>query len=712
MKTFRANNRSAFLRGASLIVLSLGLAACSEQKTDTKEDTTAVADATPIAVELVSGKPELGEFGIDLTTKKEAVGPGENFFEYANGKWLDEFEIPEDLTNYGAFTVLFERSEEQVKAIIDDLSSDTEAAPGSSAQRVRDYYKAFMDVETINARGLEPIQPLLDKIAAIENTADLTAAFGSSQWDGTTSPITIGIGINRENPDEYQMSVGMGGLSLGDRDFYLNDDERSTSIREAFVVHVADMLQYTGVGEEEATAKAQAILALETKMAEIQWKRADRRNRTKTLNPAAFADLKAQHSDFDWDGFTAAGRYPDFDQLNVSYPDTVGKLITLVNGEDLGLWKDYLTYMALTNHASILTEEIYTTDWEFYFKTFRGVQAQRERWKRAVSRVGSLTSLGMDLGKIYVERHFKPEAKVAMTDLVANLRTALGARIEALDWMGAETKVKALEKLDAFNPKIAYPDTWETLEADIAPDTLYENVIALRHADIQRDFDDFNKPTDKTRWFMTPQTVNAYYNPQYNEIVFPAAILQPPFFDLYADPAVNYGGIGAVIGHEMGHGFDDQGSKSDARGVQTNWWTDEDRANFEKLADTLVEQYNGFEAIEGGFVDGRFTLGENIGDVGGLSMAYHAYKLSLNGEEAPIINGLTGDQRFFLAWAQVWKRKYRDETLRLRLKSDPHSPSEFRVNGVVANMDAWYAAFNISEDDPMYIPPEKRVTIW
>ena len=427
----------------------------------------------------------------------------------------------------------------------------------------------------------------------------------------------------------------------------------------------------------------------------------------------SYEDFKAEYVGFDWDMYFSAGGIEGLESLNVSHPDAVAAAVELISEVPLEDWKGYLTFHLISNHAAVLSEEIDTASFNFFGKTLRGQQEQQDRWKRGVRRVGARAALGDAIGQVYVERYFPPEAKTQMVELVENLRTALGQRIDGLDWMGEETKVEARKKLASFNPKIAYPDVWRDLSAiEIVPGDLFANANNIRAFNYADQLERLSRPTDRDEWFMTPQTVNAYYNPQFNEIVFPAAILQPPFFDPNADPAVNYGGIGAVIGHEMGHGFDDQGSKSDDRGVQRNWWTDADRANFEEKADALVAQYNAFEPVPGNFVDGRFTLGENIGDLGGLSMAYHAYKLSLGGEEAPVIDGLTGDQRFFLAWAQVWKRKTREATAINLLKTDPHSPGAFRVNGVVRNMPEWYEAFGVTENDSMYLAPEERVAIW
>lgn len=687
---------------STVAVSALLLAACSQSEdSNTSTNTESVVAAA---------QPELGDFGIDLTARKETVKPGDDFFAAANGKWVDTFEIPADRSGYGSFTVLAERSRDRTKAIIDELAEGS-FEQGSIEQKISDYYNSYMDIEAINARGVEPLRPLLNTIDGISDAGGLVQAFGREGLDSTESPISGGVGISRENPDEYILNIAIGGLGLPDRDYYLEDTERFTTVREAYVEHISKMLGFAGV--EGTDAKAQAILALEKRIAEKHWPRADRRNRDKTFNPMSYSDFKAAYPGFDWDMYLAAGGVEGLEKLNVSHPDAVAAAIELVNDIPLADWKAYLTYHAINNHAALLSEEIDAENFNFYGKVVNGSPEQQERWKRAVARVGARTALGDAIGQVYVDRHFPPEAKAQMVDLVENLRTALGQRIDNLEWMGEETKKAARTKLAAFRPKIAYPDVWRDLsELEIIEGDLFANanaIVAFNNADsVAR----LTRPTNRDEWFMTPQTVNAYYNPQFNEIVFPAAILQPPFFDPAADPAVNYGGIGAVIGHEMGHGFDDQGSKSDDRGVQRNWWTDADRANFEEKATALAEQYNKYEPVEGHFVDGRFTLGENIGDLGGLSMAYHAYRLSLGGKEAPVIDGLTGDQRFFLSWAQVWRSKTRDERAIALLKADPHSPNQFRVNGAVRNIDEWYTAFDVKEGDALYLPPEERVSIW
>lgn len=693
-----------FFLNTSVAVAALMIAACS----DDQQANTDNSGATEVAEAMV--KPELGTWGVDLTARNESVKPGDDFFQYAAGTWHDTFEIPADKTSYGAFTVLGDRSRDRTKAIIDDLTAGT-FDDGTVEQKISDYYNSYMDVEAINALGIDPIRPLLADIAAAENVADITVLFGRAATDNLTSPITFGLGIDRQNPDRYQFNMGIGGMSLPDRDYYLEDTDKFKETRAAYVAHIVEMLGFANI--EDAEAKAEAILAIETKLAEKQWPRSERRNRDKTLNPADYADFKAEYAGFDWDSFFGARGMAGIERLNVMFPDSVAATIGIINEVSVDDWKAYLAYNAISNHAGILSEDIDTANFNFFGKTLRGQPQQRERWERATRRVGALNALGEAIGQVYVKRYFPESSKQQMVQLVENLSIALGQRIDGLDWMGDETKAKARTKLSTFNPKIGYPDKWrDTSAIKIVKGDLFANAKAIAAVNHQRSIDRLTSKTDKDEWFMPPHQVNAYYNPQFNEIVFPAAILQAPFFDPGADLAVNYGGIGAVIGHEMGHGFDDQGSKSDEKGVQRNWWTEDDRAAFEVRTTMLGEQYSSFEALPTYFVDGKFTMGENIGDVGGLAMAYHAYKLALDGKEAPIIDGLTGDQRFFLAWAQVWRVKYRDEALINRLKSDPHSPAQFRVNGVVRNMQEWYDAFGVKEGDALYLPPEERVSIW
>jgi putative endopeptidase len=687
----------------SLIAIALAstfLAGCNTSDTKNIEAEKKVTVAS-------SNKAELGSFGVDLTARNEAVKPGDDFFMYASGTWYDNYIMPADKTRFGAFTGLAERSEKQVKAIIDDIASRSDL--NAEEQLIADFYQAYMDTDTANKLGITPIQASLDQIAAIKSTDDLTKVFGGAWLTGATSPIAGGMWFNRLDPNQYEMSIGAGGLGLPDRSYYLEDSERFVNIRSAYVEHIAEMLAFAGI--KDGKARATAILALETKMAEGQWPREKRRNRDLTLNQVKRADLAKQYPGFNWDLYFAETGY-QVPQLNVSQPDPIKAMIALTNQQPLNVWQDYLTFHTISNNASLLSEDIYDANFAFNGKTLNGQEEPRPRWKRAISEMSDTQSLGFAIGKVYVGRYFPESSKQQMAELVENLRTSLGQRIDGLDWMGAETKVNAHAKLAAFTPKIGYPDVWKEFDGlTLTNKDLVGNVQNLRQFFKADSIAKELEKTDRNRWGMTPQRVNAYYNSSFNEIVFPAAILQPPFFDPNADPAVNYGGIGAVIGHEMGHGFDDQGSKSDANGIQRNWWTDADRAAFDAKADRLAAQYSKYEPIPDNFVNGRNSLGENIGDVGGLSMAYHAYQLSLNGKEAPIIDGLTGDQRFFLAWAQVWKEKRTEQSMLNQLRAGTHAPGQYRAQAP-RNHDAWYKAFDVKPGDELYLPEDQRVRIW
>lgn len=654
--------------------------------------------------------PEFGSFGVDLTNQNTDIRPGDDFFMFANGTWVDNYELPDDRSSHSTPETLRDTSNERVQVIVDDLTS-LEPADGSLERKVSDYYLTYMDVDTLNQLGMSPLLPNLAAIESISSRQELITAFGRARVDNTASPVNFYISTDRSDPDQHQLSLSVGGFSLPDRDYYLVDSERNLNIRKEFVEHVARILSLAGI--EDGADKADAILSLETRIAEFTWPRAQRRNRDLTYNPMNFDDFITEYPGFDWERFFSSAGVENLEDLNVIYPSAMSPTIDLVNDVSIEDWKSLMTYRLVNDSARFLSEEIDNESFRFYSTVLRGVPAQRERWERGVARVGSISSLGEVLGQVYVERHFPPEAKDQMSELVENLRDALGRSIAELDWMGEETKAEANLKLNSFRPKIAYPDEWTDLSGlEIVDGDLFATVQNIREFNYEDSLSRLGQPTRREEWGMTPQTVNAYYNPAFNEVVFPAAILQAPFFDAAADPAVNYGGIGSVIGHEMGHGFDDQGSKYDFNGIQRNWWTDADRANFDVLTSALAAQYDEFEPVEGHFIDGNFTLGENIGDLGGLSMAYRAYKIYLNGEEAPVIDGVTGDQRFFLAYAQLWKSKIRDDALIQRLTADPHSPARFRSNGVVRNMDEWYEAFDVQPGDELYLAPEDRIKIW
>ena len=683
------------------VATALSLSACSQQSPETNNDTPAPS------AEVMQAKPELGTFGVQLDARNTNVKPGDDFFEYASGSWYANYEMPADKTRYGAFDKLAERSEERVKAIIDNVKSVSNK--NLEQQLISDFYSAYMNVELLNEKGIKPILPMINDILAMENLDDLARMFGHSWKTGASTPIGAGLAFDRLDPNVYQLSIGVGGLGMPDRSYYLQEGERFDGIRAAYIDNIEKLLTFASTPNPADAASR--IFELEKQIAEIQWPREKRRNRDLTLNPIERAALSDEYKSFPWDRYfeTLGYKAPN---PNISHPEPLKNVINLINDTDLDVWKEYLTYHLVRGNAGYLSDEIYNANFEFYGKKLSGQQEPRPRWKRAVAEMSGTGSLGMAIGKTYVAEYFPESSKQQMNELVENLRTALGERIANLDWMGEETKIAATEKLQAFNPKVGYPNEWESFEGlELADDDLLGNIHKIRTFFREKSYAVELAPTNRDDWFMTPQTVNAYYNASFNEIVFPAAILQPPFFDPAADPAVNYGAIGAVIGHEMGHGFDDQGSKSDANGIQRNWWTDEDRAAFESKTQQLVSQYSSYEPIEGNFVNGANSLGENIGDVGGLAMAYHAYRLSLKGKEAPIIDGLTGDQRFFLAWAQVWREKRTDQSMLNQLRAGTHSPGKYRALAP-RNHDAWYEAFDVKEGDALYLAPEDRVKIW
>jgi putative endopeptidase len=668
-----------------------------------------------------------GDYGLDLSTGNPEVHAGDNFFMHANGGWYDSFEIPADRARYGSFDLLAEKSEQRVRWVIEDLAAEKPAVdtpPG----KVAAYYNAYMNTEAIEAAGLAPAQPYLDRIEAIDSREALATLFAQP---GFASPFGGYVFVDDKNPDVNMMQMGLSGLGLPDRDYYLKEDESSAAKREAYVTMLTAL--FTAAGDTEPEAKAATVLALETKLAQTHWDRTLRRNPEITYNKLTRDELLALGGDFPTATFLEAmGLAEEQSFLVAEVPPTAEELaqaqisdeaaqklgagfpgtFALANEASLDDWKTWLRVHFLIDHASVLPAAFDQATFAMYGTALRGQTEQRERWKRAVSATEG--AVGEAIGQVYVDRHFPPQAKVEMDELVANLRKAMALNLDELKWMGPDTKVMAHAKLDSFNPKVGYPKEFETYDGLTLGDSALENSMASARWSWEDNRSDLKKPVDRDQWFMNPQTVNAYYNPAFNEIVFPAAILDHPFFGLGADPAVNYGAIGGVIGHEMGHGFDDQGAKYDAGGVLKNWWTDEDLAAFQALGDALVAQYDSYCPLDEGktCVNGRLTLGENIGDLGGLSLAYRAYKLSLNGEEDKVIGGFTGDQRFFLSWAQVWRSKYTEEALRNQLVTDPHSPALFRVNGVVRNLDAWYEAFGVTESHALYLPPEKRIVIW
>jgi predicted metalloendopeptidase len=653
----------------------------------------------------VPDKPAFGTFGVDLTTRKTAVKPGDDFFAYVNGNWLDSFAIPADKASYGVAEKLDDEARANVRQIIEDAAA-AKAAAGTVEQKIGDYYASYMDTARVEAAGIGPLQPELDRIAAVKAPADLSRLFGEP---GFQSPIGVYVGPDDKNPDAYFVNLIQSGLGLPDRDYYLKDDPKLKEIRAEYQAHIGRMLGLARVGD--AAGKAARILALETRLARAHWAAERTRDAIANYNPKSRAAVATYAPGLDWQAMFDAMQVGTWDLFNVNTPTAVKALAALVSSQPLEDWKAYLTYHHVHNHAPYLAKAFDEENFAFFGKTLAGREQQRERWQRGVDLVNG--GLGEAIGQVYVNRHFPPEAKAKIDALVENMRAAYKANIETLAWMGPETRAKALTKLAALRPKIGFPEKWKDYSTmTIVPGDLMANVRAAELWSWRFNINKLGKPVDKDEWLITPQTVNAYYFPGTNEITFPAAILQPPFFDPHADDAVNYGGIGSVIGHEIGHAFDDQGRLYDASGALMDWWTKADDAAFTARSKGLVAQYNAFQALPGLNVNGQLTLGENIGDIGGLGVAYQAYRRSLGGKEPPVIDGLTGDQRFFLAFAQAWRGKLRDEVLRSQILSNPHAPALNRVNGSVRNVDAWYTAFNIQPGDALYLPPEQRVKIW
>ncbi|VUD66498.1 Neutral endopeptidase [Thalassocella blandensis] len=655
------------------------------------------------------GAIEATKSGIEFANFDKSVRPQDDFYRYVNGTWLKTTKIPDDKSNYGTFTALDDNARKDMRDIIEQSASDTSAAKGSDKQKVGGLYNSFMNVELLETLGITPLNPELAAIDGLATREDLAKYFARAQRMGSDVPFGFYINNDAKAPTQYIAYFVHSGLGLPDRDFYFHDDEKSQKIRDAYVAHIEKMFVLAGFDAPKASAKR--IMEIETSIADGHWTNVKRRNRDLTYNKYTIEKLPELAKDFSWQSYLAEAGLSDQDAVVIRTPDYYPKFNALFTSVELEDWKTYLRWHLLTNYAGFLNKEIDDENFAFYGKILQGTEVQQERWKRAVDTVNGL--LGEMVGKVYVEKYFQPEAKARMVALVENLRQAYRESIQNLEWMGEDTKIKALEKLNKFNPKIGYPDKWRDYSnLQISDKELVGNYFRASQFNYDYDIAKLGKPVDRDEWFMTPQTVNAYYNPVMNEIVFPAAILQPPFFNMEADDAVNYGAIGAVIGHEMGHGFDDQGAKSDGDGVLQNWWTETDLMEFKQRTGKLATQYGAFEVLPGEFLNGEFTLGENIGDLGGLTIAHKAYNLSLNGKEAPEIDGFTGEQRFFIGWAQVWARKYRDENLHQRITTDPHSPSEFRTNGVVRNMPEFMSAFDVKKGDALYLPPEERVKIW
>ncbi|KQS04818.1 peptidase M13 [Sphingomonas sp. Leaf357] len=687
-------------RSLAIVLLSATALAgfAAAQAKDAKPVAKAAAPAAPAAAP--ASKPAYGTFGFDEAGMDRSVKPGDSFYDYASGTWAKTTPIPADKSNYGAFNILSDLSESRTRGILDEQAK-------MSSSKIGIAYATYLDRAAIDAKGLAPIKPLIAKIKATSK-AGYSALLGEMATIGVRSPIGGGVGQDDKNPNAYIFSVYQAGLGLPDRDYYLSKDAKLAEAKAAYQVHIAKML--TLAGEPDADARAKAIVDFETAIANVSWTRIDSRDATKTYNKMTVAQLRKLAPGVDFDAMFKAGGAANVTDLVVAQPSAVAAIAKLVADAPIGVLRDQLIVNALGNFSDVLPKALDDENFAFFGTILGGTPQQEERWKRAVQ----FTSGAMDdeVSKLYVAKYFPPETKAAADQLVKNIISAMDSRIDKLEWMAPETKVKAHAKLAAFVPKIGYPDRWKDYSGlQIVAGDAFGNNLRANKWQIAYQVAKLGKPVERWEWGMTPMTVNAYANFGMVEIVFPAAILQPPFFDPAADPAVNYGGIGAVIGHELSHHFDDQGAKYDASGTLSDWWTPADVKNFTALTGKVVAQYDAYEPLPGMHVKGALTLGENMADLAGLTVAYDAYKKSLNGAAAPVIDGFSGDQRFYLGWAQVWRRSYREATLRQRLLTDPHSPSEQRAS-IVRNMDPWYGAFQPKPGEKLYLAPADRLKVW
>ncbi|QLE00768.1 M13 family metallopeptidase [Galbibacter sp. BG1] len=654
--------------------------------------------------------------GINLQYMDTTVSPKNDFFRYVNGKWLDETEIPDDKTTWGSFNELRENTDDDALAILNEAKDDPNLDPKSDQAKAVNLYVSIMDTVSRNEQGVAPLKPYLAKIDALKNVNDLQAYITEmTPYTGPTF-FRFGVGSDAKDSNKNAASLGAGQLGLPDRDYYIEEDEESQKIRDKYVAHITKMLQYVGYSEEEASSQAKDILALETKLAEKMLDKVERRDPKTTYNPTAISDLQKMVPSLDWKAYLkdiGAESVDTIDISQVAYTKSLENIFSSGNVED---WKAYLRWSLVNDAASNLSLQMDRSNWEFYSKELRGAKEQEPLEKRALQTIN--WSMGEALGKLYVDQKFPPEAKATAKEMIANIIKAYEVRINALPWMDEETKKKAIEKLTKTTIKVGYPDEWKdysSVEIKTAENggSYFQNTLNVSKWDFAETVDKLGKPVDKSEWFMAPQIVNAYYNPSYNEIVFPAAILQPPFFNFKADAAVNYGGMGSVIGHEISHGFDDSGADYDADGNLVNWWTEKDLTQFNALGDSLASQYSRIEVLPEVFINGKFTLGENIGDLGGVNAAYDGLQMHLKEHGDPgLIDGFTPEQRFFMSWATVWRTKMRDEALKNRIKTDPHSPGMYRATQPLLNIDAFYQAFDIKEGDSMYLEPEERIKIW
>jgi len=682
-----------------LLAATTALAGCTASPPPEVMAPAAPAEAPPAPAP--APKPELGTFGFDTAGMDRSVQPGDNFYMFSNGTWARNTPIPADKSNYGMFTRLDDLSKERTRVIIEEAAKDPSSKIGNA-------YNSYLDTAAIEAKGLAPILPWLGEIKDLSNRSGYAALAAKAGRYGIGIPFGLYVGQDDKSPDRYVTQMFQSGIGMPDRDYYLLQDERMKGVRAKYLEHLTNVL--TLAGESNAAARAKALLDFETEIAKVQWTQVDSRDATKTYNLMPLARVQADAKGFDWATFLRDSGLSAATEINVAQPSAVNGIARLLSRAPLQVLKDQLLIGSLDQYAAVLPSSFDKEAFSFYGTTLSGTPQQEERWKRAVT--FTTGSLADDVSQIYVARHFPPETKAAADELVRNVVAAMGRRIDSLTWMAPETKVRAKAKLANFRTKIGYPSQWKNYSAlEIRRDDPLGNAMRAAEWGHNDNITRLGEPIRRWEWGMTPMTINAYANFGMQEIVFPAAILQPPFFDPNADPAINYGGIGAVIGHEISHHFDDQGAKYDENGRLNEWWTEADRKAFEAAGKALIAQYDAYQIFPDAKVKGALTLGENIGDLAGLTIAHDAWMHSLGGAEAPTIDGFSGDQRFYLGWAQVWRRNYREANLRQRLITDPHSPSEQRA-AVVRNLDPWYPAFNVQPGQKLYLPPEQRVRIW
>jgi putative endopeptidase len=686
-------------------LLALFLAACEPaDDSTTAEDNTSTAAESPAEVVEVALTSGIDQSGLDTSVRIQ-----DDLFQYANGGWMEETEIPADKARWGPFMALGEKSQFDIRALVEEVSAVEDVADGSAAQKIRDYYNSYMAADTATELGVEAIRLELDRIAAAQTKDDIIRLFAEMSMENIATPIGSFVFSDFKDANKNVVYLTENGLTLPDRDYYLLDDERYVEARELYRTYASSLFALAGFENAEETAAT--TLSLETKLAEAHWTREDNRDRGKQYNPHTLDELNELAPAINWSSFLQASNLQERDVYVVWQPSYFEATSIIFDQTDVDTWKQYLNLQLMRRYSSVMGDEFFTAWFNMYPKGLQGVEEAQPLWKRAVTSVS--TNMGELLGQLYVEKHFQESSKARMDEMIGYLILAYEQSIKDLEWMSEETKTQALVKLSKFKSKIGYPDQWRDYSRlEVKAGDLIGNIRNAQVFEYNRDLDKLDKPVDKTEWLITPQTVNAGYLPMWNEIIFPAAILQPPAFDFTAEGAANYGRIGAIIGHEIGHGFDDQGRKFDGDGNLNDWWTEEDNALFLVQKDKLAEQFNHYEVIDGLTVNGEFTSGENIGDLGGLSIAYKAYQMSLKGKEAPVIDGLTGDERFFLGFAQLWRSKARDEEAKRLLTIDPHSPARFRANGSVVNVAEFYSTFDVKEGDGMYLAPEDRVKIW